>query len=101
MGGYKTYWYALYKLLKKSNSKFTIGICGDWGRGKTTFMDSVYKLLDNIEDRKNITPIWFNTWQYEKERNLQNVSSKENDNDKKSPWGKIKSISTKSHSQNS
>ncbi len=70
MNGYETYKKAIHELLKKPNSKFNIGICGEWGLGKTTFMNSIYEDLKNSEDNVDVVPIWFNAWQYEREENF-------------------------------
>jgi hypothetical protein len=50
-------------LLLQSEPKFTIGIFGNWGTGKTT-------LLKNIEfqlEDKGYNCLWFNAWKYEQE----------------------------------
>jgi Cdc6-like AAA superfamily ATPase len=69
VGSYRFYNDALYNLILNSNSNLTIGIYGEWGVGKTTLMDSVYSKLKN-EKNKDVVPIWFNAWQYERETNF-------------------------------
>jgi tetratricopeptide (TPR) repeat protein len=44
----------------------TIGVYGDWGSGKTSFM----KMIEQRLRKKEIYPIWFNAWKYDKEDNL-------------------------------
>jgi predicted KAP-like P-loop ATPase len=54
---------AVINIIKNSYPKFTIGIFGDWGTGKTTLMDSIDKELQD----KNIITVQFETWRYERE----------------------------------
>ena len=44
----------------------TIGIYGEWGNGKTSFLQMVEQELKE----SRIYPIWFDAWKYEKEDNL-------------------------------
>jgi hypothetical protein len=44
----------------------TIGIYGEWGSGKTSFL----MMLDKALQEKGIFPIWFNAWKYSQEDNL-------------------------------
>jgi predicted KAP-like P-loop ATPase len=55
---------AIVSIVKKSYPKFTIGLFGDWGTGKTTLMNSVYNLLANDN---NTILVRFETWRYERE----------------------------------
>lgn len=57
----------LSSLIENIVPPFTIGIYGDWGSGKTSFM----KLLKNhIEKENGIKTSWFNAWEYENEGSL-------------------------------
>ena len=64
--GFDNYRDALINVIKGSEPRFTIGIFGGWGTGKTTLMRMMKKKLD---DEKEVT-VWFNPWEYEKEEHL-------------------------------
>lgn len=61
---FNLYTNAIVKIIKDSYPKFTIGIFGDWGTGKTTLMNSVYRIL---QSDKNSILVRFETWRYERE----------------------------------
>lgn len=44
----------------------TIGVYGEWGSGKTSFL----KMVDETLRNQDIYPIWFNAWKYDQEENL-------------------------------
>jgi hypothetical protein len=48
------------------NSPLTIGIYGEWGSGKTSFL----RLVDISLRSRNIHSIWFNAWKYSDEKDL-------------------------------
>jgi GTPase SAR1 family protein len=54
---------AIVKIIQDSYPKFTIGIFGDWGTGKTTLMNSIYAKLRNDSS----ILVRFETWRYERE----------------------------------
>ena len=56
---------AIVDIIRNSHPKFTIGVFGDWGSGKTTLMDAVRRILE--PDKKNIVTVQFETWRYERE----------------------------------
>jgi hypothetical protein len=56
---------AIVNIIRNSYPKFTIGIFGDWGTGKSTLMDSIDKKLRN-EDH-DLVIVRFDTWRYERE----------------------------------
>ena len=61
---FNLYTNAIVKIIKDSYPKFTIGLFGDWGTGKTTLMNSVYRIL---QSDKNSILVRFETWRYERE----------------------------------
>ncbi|MDX3660665.1 P-loop NTPase fold protein [Streptomyces sp. ID05-26A] len=50
----------------RSTTPWTIGVYGEWGSGKTTFLKLVEKELSGFRVR----PIWFNAWKYARDDNL-------------------------------
>lgn len=50
-----------------TKGSITIGIFGKWGTGKTSMMRLI---MDKINNRENVAPVWFNAWQYEREEHL-------------------------------
>jgi hypothetical protein len=64
---FKEYSQKLSKIIIKSDPKFTVGIYGGWGTGKTTLMQSIKEEIDN--NYSDIaTTIWFDSWRYEREK---------------------------------
>jgi GTPase SAR1 family protein len=61
---FNLYTNAVVKIIKDSFPKFTIGLFGDWGTGKTTLMNSIYAKLQN--DNQAVL-VRFETWRYERE----------------------------------
>ena len=61
---FNLYTNAIIKIIKDSYPKFTIGLFGDWGTGKSTLMNSIYKMLQ--KDNTSIL-VRFETWRYERE----------------------------------
>ena len=53
--------------LSASDTPLTIGIFGEWGSGKTSFLEMVRK---SLKDTYNIDSMVFNAWKYEKEDEL-------------------------------
>ncbi len=47
---------------------WTIGVFGEWGSGKTSFLRMIDQRLRSLEHR--IEPIWFNAWRYSHEEKL-------------------------------
>lgn len=75
--GFKTHVEVLSKMICAKNFKtpFCIGIYGQWGSGKTTFMRLLEDAVKNCgkdiaEDEKYVIPVWFNPWRYAKEEHL-------------------------------
>jgi predicted KAP-like P-loop ATPase len=59
----------LAEIIVNSNPRFSIGIFGGWGTGKTTLMKMVEKKLKD-NNRDDILVVWFDAWKYEKEKYL-------------------------------
>jgi predicted KAP-like P-loop ATPase len=57
---------AIAHLVRGSKPKFSIGIYGEWGTGKTTLMKIIENKIKNDHDL-NILTVWFNAWRYERE----------------------------------
>ncbi|RMF32503.1 MAG: hypothetical protein D6752_00045, partial [Candidatus Nitrosothermus koennekii] len=55
---------SLSKMLKNCEPHLTIGVFGDWGVGKTSFLKSLANELDKDE---SIITVFFNAWRYERE----------------------------------
>lgn len=50
-----------------TSDPITVGIFGKWGTGKTSMMRLI---MNKIEQKSNVVPVWFKAWQYEKEEHL-------------------------------
>jgi hypothetical protein len=61
---FEAYGNTIVKMITQSHPKFSIGIYGEWGTGKTTLMKVVEEKLNN---QNNILTVWFNAWRYERE----------------------------------
>ena len=62
---------AISKIIRESYSKFSIGIYGDWGMGKTTLMQFIFDQLTKENEKENpIVLVWFNAWRYEREEHF-------------------------------
>ena len=57
----------LADIIRNSTPRFSIGIFGGWGTGKTTLMSMIRNKLEN--DKKIIT-VWFDAWRYEKKNKI-------------------------------
>jgi len=68
--------HTIANIIKNSYPRFTIGIYGEWGTGKTTLMRSIEKSLQNDGDepQQKVFPIWFNAWQFEREENSATIA---------------------------
>lgn len=82
----------LSDLIEEIETPFTIGIFGDWGSGKTSFMLILREIL---ERKSNFTTFWFNAWEYENENSLMlPLLSKMADDLGKAKFKKVKKIAT-------
>ncbi|KJK46525.1 hypothetical protein UK23_23290 [Lentzea aerocolonigenes] len=50
----------------RAGTPWTIGVYGEWGSGKTSFL----MMVDQALRARGIKPIWFNAWKYVREENL-------------------------------
>lgn len=67
--GYKRFTEPIVRRIINATGKstpLTIGIYGEWGSGKTSFL----KMIDEALQKQDIYPIWFNAWKYDQEDNL-------------------------------
>lgn len=75
---YQKYAKQLSKLIVNKNStpRFTVGVYGGWGTGKTTLMQMIKDEIDRNYSKnvqidnsysKNVHTVWFDAWRYEKE----------------------------------
>jgi predicted KAP-like P-loop ATPase len=63
--GFEIHAEMLENIIERNEPRLAIGIFDEWGTGKTTLMQTIYRRLD----REHILPVWFNPC-YEKEQNL-------------------------------
>lgn len=67
--GVRKYTEGLKEFIKCCNTPMTIAIQGDWGSGKTSFMNIISKKLE-----REAEIVWFNTWQFSQFNMQENVS---------------------------
>jgi len=60
---FKSYARQLSRIIFNSTPRFTVGIYGGWGTGKTTLMQMIRNELDK-NYYKNVVTIWFDSWRY-------------------------------------
>jgi hypothetical protein len=69
----KEYVTGLVRFIRDCDTPMTVAIQGDWGSGKTSFMNMIKGSLKNDENEKKVETVWFNTWkfsQFKMEENL-------------------------------
>ena len=66
--GFDPYAQGIVDMINGTNPRFSIGVYGEWGSGKTTLMELIRNKLE--ENKKEILTIWFNAWRYEREEQL-------------------------------
>ena len=64
----KKYVQGLAQYLSQSSMPTTVAIQGQWGSGKTSFMNQLRSILCQSEERKGGSPqffgVWINMWEY-------------------------------------
>jgi hypothetical protein len=64
---FNNYSQRLANIITNSIPRFSIGIFGGWGTGKTSLMKMTKQILD---DNNKIVTVWFDAWRYEREEYL-------------------------------
>ncbi|MFI6095789.1 P-loop NTPase fold protein [Lentzea sp. NPDC051213] len=52
--------------IDRRSTPWTVGVYGEWGSGKTTFL----RLVETKLREEGVRPIWFNAWKYSRDDNL-------------------------------
>jgi predicted KAP-like P-loop ATPase len=58
--GSKPYAECLVDIIRDTPPRFSIGIYGEWGTGKTTLMELIEDKLNR--ENSDILTVWFNAW---------------------------------------
>jgi len=64
---FRNYSRRLAEIITNSTPRFSIGVFGGWGTGKTSLMSMTRQILD---DNDKIITVWFDAWRYERENYL-------------------------------
>jgi hypothetical protein len=64
---FNNYSQKLANIITNSTPRFSIGIFGGWGTGKTSLMKMTKQILD---ENDKIVTVWFDAWRYEREEYL-------------------------------
>lgn len=64
---FRNYSRRLAEIITNSTPRFSIGIFGGWGTGKTSLMSMTRQILDGHD---KIVTVWFDAWRYEREEYL-------------------------------
>lgn len=64
---FEQYANVIRSMLIDSNPKFTMGVYGEWGSGKTTLMELIHTKLKQHSQTEGVATAWFNAWRYEHE----------------------------------
>ena len=62
--GINDYAQALQTFIENTDTPMTVGIQGEWGSGKTSLMNKIWKELEGIEKNTRYESIWINTWEH-------------------------------------
>ncbi len=69
---FEKYSTVISKIIIDNEPRFSVGIFGEWGAGKTTMMQMILHELEQFNHDNSDTylcTVWFNAWNYEKETN--------------------------------
>lgn len=66
--GFDFYVSGITRYLKNENTTtpLTLGVCGEWGSGKSSMMNLIRRRLE----KDGYSPVWFNAWHHRQEDNL-------------------------------
>ncbi len=62
--GINDYAKALTNFIENTETPMTIGIQGEWGSGKTSLMNLLWKKLEGEKKNTKIESVWINTWEH-------------------------------------
>ena len=62
--GINDYAQALQTFIENTDTPMTVGIQGEWGSGKTSLMNKLWKELEGTEKNTRYESIWINTWEH-------------------------------------
>ena len=62
--GIKDYAYALKTFIENTETPMTIGVQGEWGSGKTSLMNLLWKELEGEKKNTKLESVWINTWEH-------------------------------------
>ena len=62
--GINDYAKALTNFIENTETPMTIGIQGEWGSGKTSLMNLLWKELEGEKKNTKIESVWINTWEH-------------------------------------
>ena len=64
---FRSYGDKLAEIITNSTPRFSVGVFGGWGIGKTSLMLMIKSILDT---NPKVVTVWFDAWRYEREENL-------------------------------
>jgi predicted KAP-like P-loop ATPase len=67
---FERYSEGIARIVRASNPKFSVGIYGEKGSGKTTLMRLIRERLEG----ENVVTVWFDAWRYERENQLASIA---------------------------
>ncbi|QKF81510.1 P-loop NTPase fold protein [Halarcobacter ebronensis] len=61
---------ALSESLLNTQSPFSLGIYGEWGKGKTSLLNFLINEINSNKNGKKLVTVYYDSWKYRKENNL-------------------------------